>query len=137
MQYYHLTAQELCDYIKYLIDIRKGIIYNSLNNRLKWLSINLRHDVTFIMRYVKYIFLLATLLLLGAFLSDSGMIALSELEDKRAFLLKENQDVSMDIESLERIVGKLRTDPRTVELAANRKLGMILYFHAKTGVVWQ
>jgi cell division protein FtsB len=77
------------------------------------------------MRYVKYIFLLATLLLLGAFLSDSGMIALSELEDKRAFLLKENQDVSMDIESLERIVGKLRTDPRTVELAANRKLGMI------------
>lgn len=77
------------------------------------------------MRYLKYIFLMAALLLLGAFLSDGGMVALSELEDKKAFLLSENQGISMDIESLERIVGKLRTDPRTVELAANRKLGMV------------
>lgn len=77
------------------------------------------------MQYLKYILLVVTLLLVGSFLNENGMIALSELEDKKSSLMKENQELSQDIESLERKVGKLRTDPRTIELAANRKLGMI------------
>ncbi|MDD3472365.1 MAG: septum formation initiator family protein [Syntrophaceae bacterium] len=77
------------------------------------------------MRYLKYIILISTLALAITFLNDNGMIALTELQDKSATLARENHDLQMDIESLERTVGKLRTDPRTIELAANRKLGMI------------
>ena len=53
------------------------------------------------------------------------MIALGELEGKKASLSRENQELTVDIDSLERMVAKLRTDSRTLELAANRKLGMI------------
>lgn len=77
------------------------------------------------MRYFKYILLVSVLAFIGAFLNDNGMTALSELLEKKASLSKENQDISLDIESLERMASKLRTDPRTVELAAKRKLGMV------------
>lgn len=77
------------------------------------------------MRYFKYLVVILILSLLGSFLNESGMIALGELEGKKASLSRENQELAVDIDSLERMVAKLRTDSRTVELAANRKLGMI------------
>ena len=77
------------------------------------------------MRYFKYIILVAFVALSGSFLNENGMIALNELENKKSSLLNENQELSIEIESLERLVGRLRSDPRTLELVANRKLGMI------------
>ncbi len=77
------------------------------------------------MQYLKYLIVILCLSLMGSFLNENGMIALSELEAKKASLSKENSELSVEIESLERMVGKLRTDPKSVELAANRKLGMI------------
>lgn len=77
------------------------------------------------MQYIKYLIVILILSLMGSFLNENGMVALGELEAKKASLSKENQELSVDIESLERMVGKLRTDAKTVELAANRKLGMI------------
>lgn len=80
---------------------------------------------TDIMQYFKYLVVILVLSLMGSFLNENGMIALNELEAKKTSLSKENLELSVEIESLERMVGKLRTDPKTVELAANRKLGMI------------
>lgn len=78
-----------------------------------------------LMRYFRYLLLISALVFTGAFLNENGMKSLEELEGKKGALSRENQELALDIESLERMVGKLRTDPRTVELAANRKLGMI------------
>ena len=77
------------------------------------------------MQFIKYILLALILACIGAFANENGMQALRELEEKKISVARENQDLGLDIESLERTVAKLRTDPRTVELAANRKLGMI------------
>ncbi len=77
------------------------------------------------MHFIKYILFVLALAFVGAFANENGMQALRELEEKKVSLARENQDLGLDIESLERTVAKLRTDPRTVELAANRKLGMI------------
>ncbi len=60
----------------------------------------------------------------GILMGQKGLIQKRELEQKRMQLHTENEHLEEEIRSLEREVTLLRSDPKTIEKAAKRKLGM-------------
>ena len=60
----------------------------------------------------------------GILMGEQGLTQKQKLEDKKSVLQKENQNLAGEIKALERRVTLLRSDPKTIEKAAKRKLGM-------------
>ena len=75
-------------------------------------------------KYLKVILLVAAVASLGILMGEKGLIQKRELEQKRLLLQAENEHLAGEIKSLEREVTLLRSDPKTIEKAAKRKLGM-------------
>ncbi len=60
----------------------------------------------------------------GILMGEQSLSQKQKLEDKKSVLQKENQNLAGEIKALERRVTLLRSDPKTIEKAAKRKLGM-------------
>lgn len=57
-------------------------------------------------------------------MGEQSLIQKQKLEEKKAVLQRENQSLGVEIKTLERRVTLLRSDAKTIEKAAKRKLGM-------------
>ncbi|MDQ7782198.1 MAG: septum formation initiator family protein [Desulfomonilaceae bacterium] len=75
-------------------------------------------------KYGKVVLLVSTVAALGILMGQKGVIHKRELEQKRLLLYTENEKLTNEIKSLEREVTLLRSDPKTIEKVAKRKLGM-------------
>jgi cell division protein FtsB len=75
-------------------------------------------------KYVKVILLVSAVASLGVLMGQKGLVQKRELEHKRLQLQAENEHLAEEIKFLEREVTLLRSDPKTIEKAAKRKLGM-------------
>jgi cell division protein FtsB len=60
----------------------------------------------------------------GILMGEQGLTHKQKLEEKKASLQRDNQSLGAEIKALERRVTLLRSDPKTIEKAAKRKLGM-------------
>ena len=88
-------------------------------------------------KYVQLIVVLAAVAAVGLWMGEKGLAQKHQLEDKRSILQKDNERLANDIKALERSVTLLRSDPKTIEKVAKRKLGMvrsdeIVYIFRKT-----
>ncbi len=61
---------------------------------------------------------------LGILMGEQSFTQKQMLEHKKSLLLRENENLAEEIKSLERRVTLLRSDSKTIEKAAKRKLGM-------------
>ncbi|MEW6350395.1 MAG: septum formation initiator family protein [Thermodesulfobacteriota bacterium] len=61
----------------------------------------------------------------GVVLGEKGLGRTKALEEKRLSLVRENEELSEELASLAHDLQRLRTDPKTIETVAKRKLGMI------------
>lgn len=90
---------------------------------------NTRPDLKpLLVRAVKYgqlIIILAAVAAVGLWMGEKGLNQKYQLEEKRFLLQKENERLASDIKALERTVTLLRSDPKTIEKVAKRKLGMV------------
>jgi len=77
-------------------------------------------------KYLQLSTLVALLLSAGFWMGEKGLTQKYQLEEKRGLLKTENEQLISEIKTLERRVTLLRSDPRTIEKAAKRKLGMAL-----------
>lgn len=68
--------------------------------------------------------LFAAISSIGIWTGQKSLAWKYELEEKTVFLQKENERIASDIRSLERSLTLLRTDPKTIEKVAKRKLGV-------------
>ncbi len=57
-------------------------------------------------------------------MNEKALTEKQKLEEKRTFLLKESERIAGEIKFLERKVTLLRSDTKTIEKIAKRKLGM-------------
>ena len=60
----------------------------------------------------------------GILMGEQSLIQKQKLEEKKAVLHRDNQSLGVEIKTLERRVTLLRSDAKTIEKAAKRKLGM-------------
>ena len=58
-------------------------------------------------------------------MGGQGMTQKHKLEEKMVLLQKENERLDAEIKSLERRITLLRSDAKTIEKVAKRKLGMV------------
>lgn len=80
-----------------------------------------------IQRSFQYLALITAIFLLvftGLMMGEQGLVHKRKLEEKRAMLKRENEQLASSINSLERKLTLLRTDPGTIEKTAKQKLGM-------------
>ncbi|MGC8657860.1 MAG: FtsB family cell division protein [Desulfomonilaceae bacterium] len=77
------------------------------------------------MRFLKISIFVIMMAVTVLYLQERGSIQRKALETKITDLEQENNRLEHDIESLTQKVLKLRTDPKAVEKAAKRKLGMV------------
>jgi cell division protein FtsB len=70
--------------------------------------------------FVLFIVLISVGLLMG----EKGLAQRQMLEEKKAYLQRENENLTTENRSLERKARLLRTDSRAIERAAKCKLGM-------------
>ena len=77
-----------------------------------------------VVTFIQLIVALALLLGAGALLGEKTLAPKDKLLAKKHSLQKENEQIAYEIRSLEREVMQLRTDPKTVEKVAKKKLGM-------------
>lgn len=77
-----------------------------------------------IVKYVRLTAAIALLLGAGALLGEKSLTHKDGLAAKRDSLQKENGQLASEIRSLEREVTLLRSDPKTIEKVAKKKLGM-------------
>ncbi len=61
---------------------------------------------------------------LGILMGEQSFTQKQVLETKKSSLVRENENLAEEIKSLERRVTLLRSDAKTIEKAAKRKLGM-------------
>jgi cell division protein FtsB len=76
---------------------------------------------------VKYGQILVVFLVVAAvavLMNEKALTEKQKLEEKRIFLLKESERIAGEIKFLERNVTLLRSDVKTIEKVAKRKLGM-------------
>ncbi len=76
-------------------------------------------------KYVQLFIILAAIAAVGFWMGEKGLNQKYQLEEKRFLLQKENERLAGDIKALERNVTLLRSDPKTIEKVAKRKLGMV------------
>jgi cell division protein FtsB len=77
-----------------------------------------------VVAYMQILLLFVAVASVGVFIGGKGLTQKRKLEDKRSSLQKENEQLVTEIKSLERQVTLLRSDVKTIEKVAKRKLGM-------------
>jgi len=87
-------------------------------------SLSLKPILGRAVKYLKVILLVSAVASLGILMGQKGLIHKRELEQKRFQVNTENEHLAEQIKFLEREVTLLRSDPKTIEKAAKRKLGM-------------
>jgi cell division protein FtsB len=75
-------------------------------------------------RYIQFAVIAGGLVCLGVLMGQKGLAERSRLIEQCAALRAENHALEESINRLERRVTLLRTNPRSIEKAAKRKLGM-------------
>lgn len=60
----------------------------------------------------------------GMLMGEQSLNQKHKLEEKKIALQRDNQNLAVEIKALERRLTLLRSDPKTIEKAAKRKLGM-------------
>ncbi len=75
--------------------------------------------------YIKSFTILLVVLFAGVIVGEKGLSRKKCLEEKRLSLVCENSELGSEVERLSRDIRLLRTDPKTIESVAKRKLGMI------------
>ena len=60
----------------------------------------------------------------GILMGEQSLSQKQKLEEKKTSIQRDNQNLGAEITTLERRVTLLRSDPKTIEKAAKRKLGM-------------
>jgi cell division protein FtsB len=77
-----------------------------------------------IVTYVKCTLLFAAVAAMCVMAGENSWNQKNKLMEKKTLLHKENENLAMEIKSLERKVTLLRSDPRTIQKVAKKKLGM-------------
>ncbi len=75
-------------------------------------------------KYFQLAFLFVSVSSIGILMGEKGLTQKYRLEDKKESFSKENKILGLEIKALERKVTLLRSDPKTIEKAAKKKLGM-------------
>ncbi|MFH1117590.1 MAG: septum formation initiator family protein [Pseudomonadota bacterium] len=75
-------------------------------------------------KYIKILLLVSAVASAGILMGEKGLSRKRDLERNRLLLMSENEQLAAEIKSLEREVTLLGSDPKTIEKAAKRKLGM-------------
>lgn len=75
-------------------------------------------------KYAEIAVLFAILVSASFLIVEKGLAHMRALQEKKAFLEREHDELGADVRSLERRLQSLRADPRAVEKMAKCKLGM-------------
>ncbi len=76
-------------------------------------------------KYFQWGLIFLVVAFVGAVLGEKGLSRKKSLEDKRMTLVRENAELSDELAGLERDIRLLKTDPKTIETVAKKKLGMV------------
>ena len=77
------------------------------------------------MLYLKIGLIVGVILVTIMYLQEQGNIQKNSIQVKISLLKQENEGIEKEIRQLEQKNSKLRSDPKTVEKVAKRKLGMV------------
>jgi cell division protein FtsB len=77
------------------------------------------------MLYLKIGLIVGVILVTIMYLQEQGNIQKNSIQVKISLLKQENEGMEKEIRQLEQKISKLRSDPKTVEKVAKRKLGMV------------
>ena len=77
------------------------------------------------MLYLKIGLIVGVILVTIMYLQEQGNIQKNSIQVKISRLKQENEGIEKEIRQLEQKISKLRSDPKTVEKVAKRKLGMV------------
>jgi cell division protein FtsB len=77
------------------------------------------------MLYLKIGLIVGVILVTIMYLQEQGNIQKNSIQVKISLLKQENEGIEKEIRQLEQKISKLRSDPKTVEKVAKRKLGMV------------
>jgi cell division protein FtsB len=77
------------------------------------------------MLYLKIGLIVGFVLLTIMYLQEQGNLQKNAIQLKISQLKQENEGIEKEIRQLEQKISKLRSDPKTVEKVAKRKLGMV------------
>ncbi len=80
--------------------------------------------VAMILGHIRLIVILLVLVFAGIVMGEKSLTQKQGLERKKALIEKKNEELISEIKTVERRITLLRTDPRTIEKAAKRRLGM-------------
>jgi cell division protein FtsB len=77
-----------------------------------------------IIKYLRFFLVFFAVSSAGILMGEKTLIQKQKIEEKKAVLQKENKNLTQEIKKLERTATLMRTDQKTIEKAAKRKLGM-------------
>ena len=77
------------------------------------------------MLYLKIGLIVGVILVTIMYLQEQGNIQKNSIQVKISLLKQENEGMEKEIRQLEQKISRLRSDPKTVEKVAKRKLGMV------------
>ncbi len=77
------------------------------------------------MLYLKIGLIVGVILVTIMYLQEQGNIQKNSIQVRISQLKQENEGIEKEIQQLEQKISKLRSDPKTVEKVAKRKLGMV------------
>jgi cell division protein FtsB len=77
-----------------------------------------------VVKYLKFVIVFLAVSSIGILMGEQGLTQKQKLEEKMALLQKENEYLVAEIKTLERRITLLRSDAKTIEKVAKRKLGM-------------
>jgi cell division protein FtsB len=77
-----------------------------------------------VVKYLKFVVVFVAVSSVGVLMGEQGTTQKQKLEEKMSLLQKENERLGTQIKTLERRVTLLRSDAKTIEKVAKRKLGM-------------
>jgi cell division protein FtsB len=80
--------------------------------------------LTRIVKYIRFVVIFVVVASLGLLMGEQGLTQKQKLEEKLGILRKESDRLVREIKSLERRVTLLRSDSKTIEKVAKRRLGM-------------
>jgi cell division protein FtsB len=75
-------------------------------------------------KYFQLAFLFVSVSSIGVLMGEKGLTQKYRLEEKKESLSKENKILGMELKALERKITLLRSDRKTIEKTAKKKLGM-------------
>lgn len=78
-----------------------------------------------LVRYIQLGFIFTAVIAAGVFMSESSLSQKARLDEKKHHLQKQNAQLALEIKALERRITLMRSDQKTIEKVAKRKLGMI------------